>query len=117
VIARVGCLGADILRDRRRRSAYSPVEGNAMRVLLTAALVFVIAAPASAGNLITLRAVEKAFYDAKMPFQTDWQPTPVNPYLVPMKPPPTGSLPARFASHIRGWASSTARSPANAPHS
>lgn len=66
------------------------------------------AAPtAAAVNALTLRSVERAFYQARVPFSYDWQRTAANPYLVPTKPSagPSASLPRAFGPHLIGSAS------------
>ncbi len=55
---------------------------------------------AGPGELLSLRAVEKAFSQAKLPFAVDWQP---NSYLSKQRSP-VGGLDPRFRPHLIGWA-------------
>ena len=55
---------------------------------------------------LDLRTVEAAFYHAKIPFESDWRPTAVNPYLVPrpVSPFEVEMLPPSLRPHLVGWA-------------
>jgi len=57
------------------------------------------------GGQLSLRAVEKAFHDAKIPFAVDWQRAAANPYLIRRTADnPTSQYPSSFARHVAGWA-------------
>lgn len=59
----------------------------------------------AAGRTLSLREVEAAFFKAGIPFRTDWQYAPVNPYLRPVNTnTPRVSLPPQVRSHLTGWA-------------
>ena len=79
-----------------------------MRVLIAAVMLLSVTGvptSADAANRITLRAVERAFYEARIPFSADWQPKPSNPYLVPRSSvAPAASLPNAFRPHLIGSA-------------
>src|SRR4051812_46159866 len=55
---------------------------------------------------LSLRAVEKAFYEAKIPFAGDWQRAPTNPYVTGPNGL-TAEFPPRFGRRITGWADFT----------
>lgn len=72
-----------------------------------AGLALVLAGTAGAGSLVALRSVERAFYEAHVPFSADWRPTPPNPYLVPKERSgdPRATFPRGLAAHLVGAAS------------
>jgi hypothetical protein len=56
-------------------------------------------------SLHGLRSVEAAFYRAKLPFAQDWNPHPLNPYLVPaQKDDARLTVPRAIRSRLVGWA-------------
>jgi hypothetical protein len=83
-----------------------------MRVALVLALSIALSGSALAApkaSVHSLRAAEKAFYTAGLPFRTDWTPSPVNLYLVPLhkNEPPSAffsAMPATLRRHLIGWA-------------
>lgn len=75
-----------------------------LSVVIALALAFTGSALGRVERLHSLRAVENAFYVAHIPFSTDWQARPVNPYLVPKPSSPRKELQPRFRPHLIGWA-------------
>ncbi len=79
-----------------------------MRVAVVAALSIVLSGSALAARTETrhsLRMTEAAFYRVGLPFETDWTPSPANPYLVPASQhDPRQGLPTTLRGHLVGWA-------------
>jgi hypothetical protein len=81
-----------------------------MRVVAAAVAFLVVSGAAvasSATHVVTLRSVERAFFQARVPFSEEWQPSRANPYLVAKNPSGSlrASLPKGMGSHLVGSAS------------
>lgn len=92
------------LRHHERARSRAEVSALALAFFVVIALAVAGSALGRAERFHSLRAVERAFYAAHVPFSTDWQARPVNPYLVPRPSGPRKELQPRFRPHLIGWA-------------